>query len=148
MGVLLIVAVALAALLAVVLALSPRWRQSTPRISRVLRLTAVALTVGISLAVLPMLIADQNGAAGIAVIVLPPVVVTLIAAAAPLLDHPVAAAVVTWIMTGLMFAYVIVYGLGVGFFYAPAALLLLVAALTRTRITDRSPSTSDAAAKS
>jgi len=146
--VLLIVGVALIAALAMVLALSPRWRRNSPRTSRVLRLVAVALAVGTGLALLPLLIADQTGTVGIAVVVLPPVVLTLIAAAAPQLAHSAAEAIVTWIVTVLMFAYVVVYGLGVGFYYTPAAIVLLVVALTRTRTTGQPQPGLDAAGQS
>jgi hypothetical protein len=112
-----------------------------------LRLTAVAVAVGTGLALLPLLIADQTGTVGIALIVLPPVVLTLIAAAAPLPGHSTAETIVTWIVTALMFTYVIVYGLGVGLFYIPAALMLLVVAITRTGKTHQSQSQSDVAAQ-
>jgi hypothetical protein len=145
--VLLIVALALATVLATMLALSARWRRNTPRIGRALRLAAVAVTIGTNLAVLPLLISDQAGTVGIAIVTLPPMVLTLAAAAAPLLGRSAAEAIVTWIVSALMFVYVIVYGLGVGLFYLPAALLVLVTALTRTRPIHQSPSPSDAAAK-
>jgi hypothetical protein len=146
--VLLVVSVAVVVALAVALGLSPRWRRSAPRTSRVLRLVAVAVAVGTSLAVLPLVIADQAGTVGIAVTVLPPVVLTLIATAAPLLNRSVTEAIVTWIVTALMFAYVVVYGLGVGLLYTPAALVLLVVALTRSRTTDQPQPSSDVAAQS
>jgi len=111
--------------------------------SRMLRLAAVAVAVGTSLAMLPLLIADQAGVVGIGVVVLPPVMLTLIAAAAPLLGRSAAETVVTWIVTALMFIYVVVYGLGVGFFYIPAALVLLAVALTRIRMTGQSQSRPD-----
>ncbi|HEX6686852.1 MAG TPA: hypothetical protein VF062_29065 [Candidatus Limnocylindrales bacterium] len=132
--VLLVLAAALVVTLAAVLPLSRRWRESAPRMGRVQRLAAVAVAVGTSLALLPMLIADRTGTVGIALVAGPPVVLTLVAAAAPLLRHP-GEAIVTWSMTALFFAYIIVYGLGVGLLYCPAGFLLFVVALTRTRTT-------------
>ena len=97
---------------------------------RLLRLTVLGVAILTSLVVLPLLIADRAGAVGIALVAGPPVLLTLIAAAAPLLGRR-AEAVVTWVVTVLLFAYVVVYGLGVGLFYFPAALLMLGVALTR-----------------
>lgn len=134
--VVLVLATALAVTLAAVLALSPKWRQSAPRTGRPLRLAAAGVAIGTSLAVLPLLISDRTGTVGIALIPGPPVLLTLAAAAAPLLGH-LAEAIVTWAMTVLLFAYIIVYGLGVGLFYLPAGLLMLAVALTRTRTTRR-----------
>jgi len=146
--VLLIVCLALTAALATALALSARWRRNTPRIGRVLRLAAVVVTIGTNLAVLPLLIRDQAGTVGIAIVALPPIVLALAAAAAPLLGHTVAEAIVTWIATSLMFAYAIVYGLGLGLYYMPVALLLLIAALTGTRPIHQPPSQSNVVAGS
>lgn len=127
-----VLAAAIVVVLAAMLGLSPRWRRSAPRIGQMLRLTALGVAILTSLAVLPLLIADRTGAVGIALVAGPPVLLALIAAAAPLLGRT-AEAIVTWVITVLLFAYVIVYGLGVGLFYLPVALLMFGVALTGPR---------------
>jgi len=129
----LIVSVLLVVAAAVALAVSPRWRRSSAFIARLLRLTAVGAATVTGLAVLPLLIDDRAGATGIAIVLAPPAVLTLLGAAAPLLRPAAVEAAVTWTVTVLMFAYVIVYGLGVGMFYLPTALVLLGAAVTGSR---------------
>jgi hypothetical protein len=131
--VVLIVGVSLVVATTVALALSPRWRRSSAFISRLLRLTAVGAVTVTGLAVLPLLIDDRAGAAGIALVVAPPVVLTLLGAAAPLLGPTAVEAAVTWTVTVLMFVFVIVYGLGVGLLYLPTALVLLGAAVIGSR---------------
>jgi hypothetical protein len=131
--VVLIASVSLVIAAAVALALSPKWRRSSASMSRLLRLTAVGAAIVTGLAVLPLLIDDQAGAAGIAIVIAPPAVLTLLGAVAPLLRPPAAEVAVTWTVTVLMFAYVIVYGLGVGMFYLPTALVLLGAAVIGSR---------------
>lgn len=129
---LLVGGIAVVAAVTVALAVSPRWRRSAPRTSRLLVLAAVVAAVGTDLAVLPMLIADRAGPTGIAVTLVPPVVLTLLGAAALLLRPAVAATLVIWTATALMFAFVVVYGLGVGLLYTPTAVLLLAGAIART----------------
>jgi hypothetical protein len=112
--------------------MSPLWRRSAPRTSQALLLAAVLVAVATDLAVLPVLNADEVGAAGTAATLIPPVVLTLVGAAALLLGRSVAAVVVIWTVAALMLAFVVVYGLGVGLLYAPTALLLLAGAIART----------------
>lgn len=131
MRLVLLLGVALVVALAVALALSRRWQRNASRSSRLLLYAAVVAAVATGLAVLPLLNADDAGAVGTAATVVPPVVLTLLGAAAPRLGRSAAATVVIWTAVVLMFAFVIVYGLGLGFLYAPTAFLLLAGAIAR-----------------
>ncbi|MFY1672725.1 hypothetical protein ACN27G_22640 [Plantactinospora sp. WMMB334] len=122
-----LVALTVAVVVAVVVGLA-LWRRPPRNGSLTLVLAALTIVVAVSIATLPLLI-DDGGASGAAVAIVPPVVVTGLAALVAW-RWQTAGLVVTWLATILMGAYVLVFSLGLGLFYAPAALLLLAAALT------------------
>jgi hypothetical protein len=121
----------LAGLLVALLARLPGWRARTPALSRYLLASAVASALIAGVVGLPLLIEDRAGPAGIAATVVPPVVLSLIALAAGIADRRFTP-VVLWLVAFLGLAYVVVYGLGLGFFYLPTVVLLVVAAVVRT----------------
>lgn len=129
--VLLVGGAVLVAALVVALAPSRRSPRNAYRSSRLLLLAAVVAAVATDLAVLPILYADDAGAVGIAATVVPPVVLTLLGAAGSLLGRSAVATGVIWTAVVLMFAFVVVYGLGLGFLYIPTAFLLLAGAIAR-----------------
>ena len=121
----------LGGLIAVFLARLPRWRDRTPTVSRYLLGSAVAAAVVASVAGLPLLLQDRAGPVGIVSTVAPPLVLSLIALAVGIADRRFTA-VALWLIALLALVYVVVYGLGLGFFYLPTAALLGAAALTRS----------------
>ncbi len=130
---LIIVAAMVAALAVAVLA-----RRRRARRGGALRVAAVVVALGTTVGVLPLVVADRGSAADYAVVLGPPAALTLLGATAPFLRPPVLATVVTWIVAILMFAYVLVYGLGVGGFYTVTAALWLATAITGSLPRERS----------
>ncbi|MFD0970075.1 hypothetical protein [Plantactinospora endophytica] len=122
-----LIALTLAVLLAVVIGLA-LWRRPLRNGTLTLLLAALTAAVAVSIATLPLLL-DDGGASGAAVAIVPPVTITGIAAAVAW-RWQTAGLVVTWLATMLMGLYVLVFSLGLGLFYVPAALLLFAAALT------------------
>lgn len=121
----------LASLIAIFLARLPTWRDRTPMISRYVLASAVASAILASAAGLPLLIEDRTGLTGITATVAPPVVLSLIALAVGIADRRFTT-ITLWLVAFLALAYVVVYGLGLGFFYLPTAGLLVGAAVVRT----------------
>lgn len=121
----------LGGLVTVFLVRLPRWSDRTPTVSRYLLGAAVAAAVVASVAGLPLLLEDRTGPVGIVATVAPPVVLSLVALAVGIADRRFTAAVL-WLIALLALAYVVVYGLGLGFFYLPTAALLVAAALARS----------------
>jgi hypothetical protein len=121
----------LGGLIAVFLARLPRWRDRTPTVSRYLLGSAVAAAVVASAVGLPLLLQDRAGPVGIVATVAPPMALSLTALAVGVADRRFTA-LVLWLVALLALAYVVVYGLGLGFFYLPTAALLVAAALARS----------------
>lgn len=109
----------------------PRWSDRTPTVGRYLLGAAVAAAVVASVAGLPLLLQDRAGPVGIVATIVPPVVLSLIALAVGIADRRFTA-VVLWLIALLALVYVVVYGLGLGFFYLPTAALLVAAAFAWT----------------
>ncbi len=102
-----------------------RNRAAPDAVGRVLRLLAVAATVGIAIALLPFTVEDSGGAAGYLL------GVPVVAAVVPLLADLAGRAVTVTTALGalVMLAWGLLLGLGIGLWFAIPALLLGVAAI-------------------
>jgi hypothetical protein len=121
----------LGGLATVLLVRVPRWSERTPTASRWLLGSAVAAAVVASMAGLPLLLQDRAGPVGVASTVAPPAVLSLVALAVGVADRRFTS-LSLWLIALLALGYVVVYGLGLGFFYLPTAALLVAAALARS----------------
>lgn len=120
-------AVVLAAAVLITVVVGLLWRRPPRNAGRVLSLLAVASAVVVSVGALPLAL-DDAGPSGAAVTVAPPVLITGVAAAVSWLSRA-PGIVAAWLAAVLMIAYVLVFGLGLGLFYAPTALLALASAI-------------------
>jgi hypothetical protein len=120
---------AVVAIIALVpIALWSRRGRSDP--GRALVLLALVSAVVVGIAAWPVLI-DDDGVAGALLSSVPPLVITLAAVAANRLHRAVAIGV-AWIAAVLMLAFVVVFSLGVGYAYAPTALMMLASAIVQS----------------
>lgn len=128
-----VAAVAMAGVVAHLLARLPAWRDRAPTAYRYLLAASVAGALLSSAVGLPLLVKDRAEWVGIAATIVPPLVLSLAALAVGLTGMP-SSTVVLWVIAVLTLAYVVVYGLGLGCFYLPTALLLFGAAIVRSTV--------------
>jgi hypothetical protein len=124
---LVVMLVGVAALLVTVAAFR-RTRAGSERPIQLLSIAALGSTVVIGLAAIPALVEDRGGLVGILATVAPPILITGLAALALRLLRGPARLVAAWVAAALMLAFVIVYGLGLGFYYWPSAMLVFATA--------------------
>jgi hypothetical protein len=103
------------------------WRRGPRRPGRTLSLVAVGSAVVISAALLPVLL-DDGGVGDVAVTIVPPLALATLVAVFSWWSRT-AGVVAGWVASVLMLAYMIIYGLGLGMYYAPTTLLILSAAI-------------------
>lgn len=125
-------------LVAVLLARLPAWRNRAPAAYRYLLAGSVASALLSSAVSLPLLIEDRAGPVGIVATVAPPLLLSLVALVAGLADWRGTTAVL-WVVAVVSLAYMVVYGLGLGFFYLPTAGLIVGAAIVRSTSPTGSP---------
>jgi hypothetical protein len=100
------------------------------RAADVLRVAAVAAVVVIDALVLPLLLEDRNPLAFTVLHLTVPLLLVLVPLAAGLTRRAVGVA--TWTCALVLFGLTIVFGLGLGLLYTPAAVLLLLAAVLQS----------------
>ena len=103
-------------------------RAGSERPIRLLSLAALGSTLVIGLASVPELVDDRNGLVGVAATVVPPIVIAGVAVLTLHVLTGQARVVAAWVAAALMVIFIIVYGLGLGFYYWPSAMLLFATA--------------------
>jgi hypothetical protein len=130
---LVVMMVGVAALLVSVAALR-RTRAGSERPIRMLAFAALGSTLVIGLAAIPTLVDDRGGLIGILATVVPPIVIAGVAVLLMQSLTGTARAVSAWVTAALMLVFIIVYGLGLGFYYWPSAMLMFATASMVNRV--------------
>jgi hypothetical protein len=103
-------------------------RAGSERPIRLLALAALGSTLVIGLAAVPELVEDRNSLVGVAATVVPPIVIAGVAVLTLQVLTGQARLVAAWVAAALMVIFILVYGLGLGFYYWPSAMLLFATA--------------------
>jgi hypothetical protein len=103
-------------------------RAGSERPIRMLALAALGSTLVIGLSAIPTLIEDRGGIVGILATVVPPIVIAGMAVLLLQVLTGTARAVSAWVAAALMVVFILVYGLGLGFYYWPSAMLMVATA--------------------
>jgi hypothetical protein len=133
MGFALLLAASISVVLAM-LAVDRRGGSAARRARTITRVSALVAAAGGAVIAWPLLRQDGTSLGFNAVALGVPLVA---AAVATLPGRGWAVVAATWLAAAVLVAYVVVFGLGIGLYFAPAALLLLAAAATRSAGTAR-----------